>query len=44
MHPTDKAARVAGAIYLSLVIVGPFSLMYVPGKLIGKRGGRFVYN
>ena len=34
MHPTDKAARVAGAIYLSLVIVGPFSLMYVPGKLI----------
>jgi hypothetical protein len=34
MHPTVKAARVAGAIYLSMVVVGPFSLMYVPGKLI----------
>ena len=34
MHPTVKAARIAGAIYLSLVLTGPFSLMYVPGKLI----------
>jgi hypothetical protein len=34
MHPTVKAARVAGAIYLSLVLVGPFTLMYVPDKLI----------
>src|ERR1035441_1884398 len=34
MHPTDKAARVAGAIYLSLVVTAPFSLMYVPSKLI----------
>jgi hypothetical protein len=34
MESTDKAARVAGAIYLSMVLVGPFSLMYVPGKLI----------
>ncbi len=34
MHPTDKAARVAGAVYLSLVLTGPFSLLYVPGKLI----------
>jgi hypothetical protein len=34
MDPTDKAARVAGAIYLSMVLTGPFSLMYVPGKLI----------
>ena len=34
MEPTDKAARVAGAIYLSMVVTGPFSLMYVPGKLI----------
>ena len=34
MHPTNKAARVAGAIYLSMVLIGPFSLMYVPGKLI----------
>ena len=36
MHPTDKAARIAGAIYLSMVVTGPFSLMYVPGKLIVK--------
>src|SRR6185295_577416 len=34
MHPTDKAARVAGWLYLLLVIPGPFSLMYVPRKLI----------
>lgn len=34
MQPTDKAARIAGALYLSLVIVGPFSLIYVPNKLI----------
>jgi hypothetical protein len=34
MHPTKKAARVAGAIYLSMVVTGPFSLIYVPSKLI----------
>jgi len=34
MHPIKKAARIAGAIYLSMVITGPFSLIYVPGKLI----------
>jgi hypothetical protein len=34
MHPTDKAARIAGAIYLSMELVGPFSLIYVPSKLI----------
>ena len=36
MHPTNRAARIAGAVYLSMVITGPFSLMYVPGKLIVK--------
>ena len=36
MHPTNRAARIAGAIYLSMVVTGPFSLMYVPGKLIVK--------
>ena len=36
MHPTDKVARIAGAIYLSMVVTGSFSLMYVPGKLIVK--------
>lgn len=34
MHPTDKAARIAGAVYLSMVFTAPFSLIYVPNKLI----------
>src|SRR6267378_3285973 len=34
MHPLKKAARIAGAIYLSLVLVAPFSMIYGPGKLI----------
>ena len=34
MHPTKKAARIAGAIYLSMVVTGPFALIYVPSKLI----------
>ena len=34
MHPLKKAARIAGAIYLSMVITGPFALIYVPNKLI----------
>ncbi len=34
MHPTDKAARIAGAWYLSLVLTAPFSLIYVPNTLI----------
>jgi hypothetical protein len=34
MHPTDKAARVAGAIYLSMAVTAPFSLIYVPRTLI----------
>lgn len=34
MHPTNKAARAAGAVYLALVLTAPFSLLYVPGKLI----------
>lgn len=34
MHPTDKAARIAGLIYSSMVLTGPMSLMYIPGKLI----------
>ena len=34
MNPTDKAARVAGAAYLGLVLTAPLSLMYIPGKLI----------
>jgi|ERR1043166_536260 hypothetical protein len=34
MHPLKKAARIAGAIYLSMIITGPFALIYVPSKLI----------
>src|SRR5213075_3405132 len=34
MHPTNKAARIAGAVYLSMVVTAPFSMLYVPGKLI----------
>jgi Domain of unknown function (DUF4386) len=34
MHPTKKAARLAGAIYLSMAITAPFSLIYIPRTLI----------
>lgn len=34
MHPTQKAARVAGALYLLLVVTAPFGLIYVPRTLI----------
>ena len=34
MPPTAKAARVAGAWYLSMVLVGPLTLIYIPTKLI----------
>ncbi len=34
MHPIKRAARIAGGIYASMVFVGPFSLIYVPNKLI----------
>lgn len=33
MHPLKKTARVAGFLYLLVVISGFFSLMYAPGKL-----------
>jgi hypothetical protein len=34
MHPLKKTARIAGAIYLSMIVTGPFALIYVPSKLI----------
>jgi hypothetical protein len=34
MHPVKNAARIAGFIYLSMVLTAPFSLIYVPSKLI----------
>ena len=36
MDSTKKAARIAGAIYLSGGVTAPFSLLYVPNKLIVK--------
>jgi hypothetical protein len=33
MPPTKSAARVAGLLYLAVVLTGPFVLIYVPGKL-----------
>ena len=34
MHPTNKAARIAGAVYLSMVLTAPFTLLYIPSKLM----------
>ena len=34
MNKTKKAARIAGFIYLTMVFTAPFSLIYVPNKLI----------
>jgi hypothetical protein len=34
MHPTVKAARIAGAVYLSMIFTAPFTLLYIPSKLI----------
>jgi len=34
MHPTDKAARIAGAVFLFMSVFAIFGLIYVPGKLI----------
>src|SRR5438094_4386664 len=34
MYPTVKAARIAGGIYLLMVLTAPFSLIYVPSTLI----------
>ena len=40
MHPLKKAARIAGAIYLSMVITGPFSLIY--GIALDSNGNAYV--
>src|SRR5205085_12382935 len=34
MDQTKKTAHVAGAIYLSMGLLGPLSLIYIPDKLI----------
>ena len=33
MLPTVKAARIAGAWYLALVLAGPIRLVYIPSVL-----------
>src|SRR4051812_34700551 len=33
MHPLKRNARVAGFLYLLVVLAGPFVLMYVPDKI-----------
>lgn len=33
MEPLDRTARVAGALYTLVVLIGPFVLLYVPGRL-----------
>jgi hypothetical protein len=39
MKPSVNAARIAGAVYLSMVFTAPFSMLYVPGKLIVSGNG-----
>ena len=34
MHPTKKAARIAGTLYLSMALFAPFSLIYIPRTMI----------
>ncbi len=33
MHLIRRTARLAGWLYLPVVLIGPFVLLYVPGKL-----------
>ncbi|HEX4953465.1 MAG TPA: DUF4386 domain-containing protein [Thermoanaerobaculia bacterium] len=33
MPPTKRTARIAGLLYLIVVLAGPFTLLYVPGKV-----------
>jgi Domain of unknown function (DUF4386) len=44
VHPLKKTARIAGAIYLSMVFTAPFTLLYVPGKLIVHGGAAATAN
>ena len=44
MHPTNKAARVAGALYLLTAFLAPFSLIYVPSRLIVQRDAAATAN
>ena len=39
----DKIARIAGLLYLGVVLTGIFSLMYVPSKLIVSDNASLTY-
>ncbi len=39
MQSTDKAARLAGALYLLLIVSGPFSLIYIPEAIVVSGNG-----
>lgn len=34
MHPIQRDARIAGVLYLLVVLAGPIVLIYIPGKLL----------
>ncbi len=34
MHPTNNTARVAGVLYVLMGVTAPFTLIYIPRKLI----------
>lgn len=34
MHPTVKAARIAGVVYFSMIFTAPFTLLYIPNNLV----------
>jgi hypothetical protein len=44
MNPNKNTARVAGFIYLVVVITGMFSLAYIPQKLIDWNDSRVTFN
>ncbi len=43
MTSNKKTARIAGLLYLGVVLTGIFSLMYVPGKLIVWKNATLTY-
>ena len=42
MTSIDKSARLAGVVYLGLVLTAPLSLIYIPGKLIVRGAFRWA--
>lgn len=44
MYPNKQTARIAGALYLIVVLTGIFNLMYVPSKLIAGNDATATFN